>query len=110
MESDYYFEGTVQDQTLTTTSPFNFKIQFIDDCRSATIIPQVINFPDVEWDIDLTETLSVPAFSDSVEATPQYSTGICGAKDVVLNFNAPPFVTLTQGVDPILDPFVISYD
>ena len=33
---------------------FPFTIEFVDACRSATLIDQTITFPDVTWNADLT--------------------------------------------------------
>ena len=53
--------------------------------------------------------MSIPAFSDSIDALGTYTTGICGEKDIVLN-SPPLFISITKGLDPILNPFTIDYD
>ena len=49
------------------------------------------------------------AFSDSVDSTGTYSTGICGEKLVALT-SPPAFVSITLGANKITDPFTINYD
>ena len=66
-ESAYYFKGTLDDSVPTVTSQFNFNIVFQDDCRTATISAQTITFPNAEWSVQTTQSISVPAFGDSVE-------------------------------------------
>jgi len=57
-----------------------------------------------------TATLSIPAFTDSVDSTDEYTTGICGEKKITLNDSTPSYLTLVDGTDPVLDPFSIDYD
>ena len=58
----FYFEGTLSDTALTKTSRHNFQIDFTDNCRTATIIPQSIVYPPVKWNTDLTSSLTVIGF------------------------------------------------
>lgn len=51
-----------------------------------------------------------PAFTDSVDATGLYPTGICGEKIFSFAASVPDFMILTLGADPILDQFRIDYD
>ena len=51
----------------------------------------------------------MPAFTDSVDDG-SYPTGVCGEKTLTLDAGTPAFLILTQGVDPVLDPFTIDYD
>lgn len=106
----------VNDPTFSETKDFAFTINFVDACRSANIVDSAITYPSVTWHADLTETLSVAAFKDSVDGatdlagTGVYSTGLCGEKLVTLDPTIA-FMTLTKdATDPVLNNFVIDYD
>ena len=58
----------------------NFQLTIKDECRNATINNQTITFPTVDWSSDATKTVSVPAFTDSVDAKGVYQKGVCGEK------------------------------
>ena len=84
-----------------------FRVEFKDACLSATILPQVIDFPTITWSSDSNVEVKVAAFVDSVEGTPvlaggdNYPMGICGEKEVTLDAGSPAFLTLTlDAVDP----------
>lgn len=54
--------------------------------------------------------MTFPAFRDSVDSTAKYPNSYCGEKIVTLDPNAPSFLTLTKGSDPLIDPFTITLD
>ena len=89
-----YFEGTAADAAATMTSQLTFNIVFSDACRSANVEAQSISFPTMIWSQDSTYELSVPAFTDSVDTTNSYTTGICGEKSVTLDASTPSFLTI----------------
>ena len=61
--------------------------------------------------VDTTASLTVPAFTDSVDTGGLYATGICGEKQFVLDpSTTPAFLSFVPGTDPVLDPFQIDYD
>ena len=119
-EKDYYFKITVTGKSSYTTSSnadYAFKVVFEDACRTATIIPQTITFPDLTWLLDTSYTEIVPAFGDDVDGatnlagTGTYAAGICGEKEVTFDAGTPAFLTLTpDATDPILNAFTIYYD
>ena len=110
MEKDYYFE--VFKQTVVTASAshykeYSFRVEFVDACLSATILPQGIDFPTITWSLDSHVEFKVAAFVDSVEDTlvlaggAYYPMGICGEKEVTLDPGSPDFLTLTlDAVEP----------
>lgn len=62
------------------------------------------------WQFEINYQHSVPPFTDSVDATGSYSTGICGQKLVTLDAATPPFLSVTPGANPVTDYFFINYD
>ena len=52
---------------------------------------------------------SVPAFTDSIDAAGDTTTGICGEKEITFNVS-PSYLTIVNGADPVLDNFEISFD
>ena len=61
--------------------------------------------------VDITKQFTFNAFTDSVDVTGVYPTGICGEKEISLDIGGPTFLTLTPHVsDPILNPFALDYD
>ena len=92
----YYFIGTTSDSHSTQTSQFSFTIDFQDACQSATISAQTLTLASPIYRVDLTKQYSLNAFTDSVDSTGSYGTGICGEKTVSLDIlNKPAFLTLT---------------
>ena len=103
------FQATLSDDLSTPTSLQPFSVSFTDACRTATVVPQTITYTSVQWNVDTTSTLTVPAFTDDVDGTGSYTLGICGEKKFALDPSTPSFLTMTPGVDPVLDPFTINY-
>ena len=63
------------------------------------------------WTQDNTYSLSVPAFTDSIDVAGGYARGICGEKIVTLDSSAPSYLSISlDSVDPIMNPFMIEYD
>ena len=81
-------------------------INFQDDCRTASVIPQTIAYPLSK--VDESSYISVPAFQDTLDQSGTYSPGICGEKRLSLATSAPSFLSVV--VDSIGDDFVIIYD
>lgn len=52
----------VEETSYTEELSFTFSVDFLDPCRSASLIDQTITFADVVWNIDTTSQISVPAF------------------------------------------------
>ena len=88
----------------------SFQLTIKDDCRTATIQSQTISSLVVNWLADPTKTLSVPAFTDSVDAAMMVINGYgtCGEKVVSL-VNAPAYLSISAGKVPITDPLTITY-
>ena len=105
-----HFQGTVSDSPPSSTSPFPFVVDFVDACRTATVVGQAITFSPVAWNVDLTASLSVPAFTDSVDSTGTYTAGIFGVKTFALDAATPSFLTLSPGADQLVDAYTIDYD
>ena len=108
----YYLEGTFDDTDSSKTNQHSITINWIDYCRSASINNQAITYDPVMWSASLTstETLTVLAYTDSVDDTGDYTTGICGEKKITLNVSTPSYLILESGLDPVLDNFSIDYD
>ena len=64
---------------------------------------------EIIWNTDFPYTMTIPAFTDSVDAAENsYATGICGEKKIALVDASDPFpATLNDGADPVLDSFTI---
>ena len=58
---------------------------------------------------DISASISVPAFSDSVDFNGGYTIGICGEKTFTFDFSYP-FLTVILGTDPIINSLTIYYD
>ena len=70
-----------------------FTIDLIDECKTATIIPETIDFPTVQYGADLTQTLVVGDFDHDVSV--KYADpAICGPISYSLS-PVDPFLTLT---------------
>jgi len=117
----FYFEGEVTGDMISepvTTARYEFVINFVDDCRTATIDSTSASsvLPaeprEIIWNTDLTYIMTIDAFTDSLDATGNFDIGICGEKVISLDEaqNIAYPATLTLGADPILDTFEIMYD
>ena len=75
-------------------------------CKSATINPQTIDdFPEQVFGEALALTsLSIPAFGDSLNDP---TNNPCGPKRLTLSADAPSFLSVTPGADPLLDDTTI---
>lgn len=66
----------------------------------------------VEWDSDLSDSRTTPAYTETLDNLLTYPNGICGEK--VIEFLdpsfAPSFLTLVLGANRIEDPFTITYN
>ena len=106
----YFFQGKFNDQSQTpATATEDFFIMHSDACRTASPNAQVITFSDIDFLAQTVASISVPAFTDTVDSTNAYTKGICGEKRMTLN-SPPAFLSLTSGTDKINDPITISYD
>ena len=106
----YFFQGKFNDQSQTpATATEDFFINHSDTCRTASPNAQVITFSDIDFLAQTVASISVPAFTDTVDSTNAYTKGICGEKRMTLN-SPPAFLSLTSGTDKINDPITISYD
>ena len=110
--SEYYVEGTFTDSESSKTAQHPITINWIDACRTATIIENIISYDPVMWSSTSTPTatLSIPAHTDSVGGIDDLEVGICGEKKITLDEGTPSYLTLVDGTDPVLDPFSIDYD
>lgn len=117
--TEFYMRRTltgVSNSDVVITDDFPFTLSYEDACQTATIIEQTITFPTVVWYIDFTSTLSVPAFTDTVDGatdlpgTGTYPTGVCGEKVVTLDPNILFMSSTADATDPVLNNFVIDYD
>ena len=76
-----------------TVSPFTcyslthgpFTINFIDECVTATIETQTIEFPEVAYDTVIPSPVVITAFVDDVSSS--YTPDICGPKSYTLTSN-----------------------
>ena len=84
---------------------FNLVVDFIDACRTATVVPQSITLANVNERDDSSFVFS--AFDDSIDVTvTPYPLDICGEKTVTL-VSPPGFLSVLNGSD--LNSFSIEY-
>ena len=60
-------------------------------------------------DINTNESITIPAFSDSVDVSGTYTIGICGEKVFAID-SSFPFLKVTSGANPLVDPLTINFD
>ena len=71
--------------------------------------PQAITFPDIDFLANTAASISVPAFTDTVDSTGTNPKGLCGDKEMFIS-SRPAWLHVTIGADSINDPLTISYD
>ena len=87
----------------------DFQINYQDACKSSQITAKTITLSSVKF--DTSQSQSISAFQDSVDASGLYLTGICGEKLVELDPSTPNFLSVQRdSVDPVLNDFSIVYN
>ena len=62
---EFYWKGFFNDRALTTTSEFPFELIFLDECRSASIIPKLITYPITK--VTKSYEITVQPFTDTLD-------------------------------------------
>ena len=107
------YSVTFKDYPSNVAHSGDFIFTLADPCGEAIIIAQTITFPTQTFeDYTLASTFMViPAFMDSVDASGTYPLGYCGEKTVILDADAPSFLSITQyATDPSRNNFMITFD
>ena len=111
LSGPHLLRATLNDLASTTTSDLEIYFLYEDACQTAIILPQTLEDFTIKWRAETELTISIPAFTDSVDALGILPYGICGTKVLILNLENPSFLTLSQdeSQDPVYAPYLLTY-